>query len=285
MRTTSRKIVVGYDGSDLADLALRWAVDTAALRHDPVEVLVASSLPPSVAAWTPVDGSYAEGMRQIADQAEKRLAELGSDATVHLRDDDVISMLVAAGVDAGMLVVGASGHNLLSAGLIGSVSRHLATYAPCPVVVVRPHAAAELADRPSRIVVGVESGPSSLPALRFALERADLLGVPVTALHAIAVDGLHAGGVGLPMRLDVDLTTAERGLAELLAGVEADFPGVEVTREVVPMRPERALVDAAESASLLVVGARGRNPFARLLLGSVSQQVLHHAHCPVAVVR
>ena len=137
----------------------------------------------------------------------------------------------------------------------------------------------------ARVVVGVEAGPSSTAALRFAFERAEHLGVPLTALHAFVAEGLHAGGVGLPQRLDVDLETAERELAELLAGFETEFPEVEVTREVVPMRAERALVDAAENASLVVVGARGRNPFARLLLGSVSQRVLHHAHCPVAVVR
>ena len=114
-----------------------------------------------------------------------------------------------------VVVVGASGHNLLSAGLIGSVSRHLATYAPCPVVVVRPSAAAGMSDVGSRIVVGVESGPSSVPALRFALERADRLGLPVTAMHAFAVEGLHAGGVGRPFRLEVDVGTAERELAEV----------------------------------------------------------------------
>ncbi len=286
MRSTTRKIVVGFDGSELADLGLRWAVETAALNHDPVEVLVASALSSSLAAWTPGDNTYLEAMRHVVEQAEKRLAELGAvDATVHLRNDDAVSMLVAAGVDAAMIVVGAAGHGLVSAGLIGSVSRHLATYAPCPVVVVRPNAGLTVAHSQARIVVGVESGPSSTAALRFAFERAALLGVPVTAMHAFPAEGLYAGGVGLPQRLDVDLGSAERELAEVLAGFETEFPDVTVSREVVPMRPERALVDAAESASLVVVGARGRNPFARLLLGSVSQQVLHHAHCPVAVVR
>ena len=278
--------MVGYDGSDLADRALRWAVDTAALNHDPVEVLVASALPASLAAWTPAPNSYLDAMHEVTDQAEKRLAELGcTDGTVHLRDDDAVSMLTAAGVDAGVLVVGASGHSAIAAGFLGSVSRHLATYAPCPVVVVRPAAGVQVSHADSRVVVGVEAGPSSTAALRFAFERADLLGVPLTALHAFVAEGLHAGGVGLPQRLEVDVETAERELAEALAGLEAEFPGVEVTREVVPMRAERALVDAAETAGLVVVGARGRNPFARLLLGSVSQHVLHHAHCPVAVVR
>ncbi len=282
MRTTSRKIVVGFDGSDLADLALRWAVDTAALRQDPVEVLVAAALPSTLAAWTPVDSSYVDGMAEVVNAAEKRLGELGYDnAEVTMRELDAVSMLTDAGEDAAMVVVGASGHGRLSGGLMGSVSRHLATYASCPVVVVRPSGAVGS----SRIVVGVEAGGSSLPALRFALERADLTGAPVTALHAFEAELPHGGELALPSRLRVDTGGAERVLSEALAGVEEDFPTVQVRRETAPLRPERVLTDASDSAGLIVVGARGRNPFARLLLGSVGQHVLQHAHCPVAIVR
>jgi nucleotide-binding universal stress UspA family protein len=282
MRSTSRKIVVGFDGSDLADLALQWAVDTAALRHDPVEVLVAAALPSSLAAWTPGDNSYRDAMKQVAEQAEKRLADLGHHAVpVHLVDGDAVPELVHAGEDAELLVVGATGHSRLAAGLMGSVSRHLATYAPGSVAVVRPQASPDA----RRIVVGVETGPSSVPALRFALERASLMGAPLTVVHAFDADLPHGGELALPSRMRVDTADAERTVAEALSGVEEDFPDVEVTRETVPLRPDRVLVDASESASLVVVGARGRNAFARLLLGSVSQHVLQHAHCPVAVIR
>ncbi len=281
MRSTAPKIVVGFDGSDLADLALRWAVDTAGLSRAWVEVVVAASLPSSVAAWAPVDSSYLDGMKSVAEQAEKRLAELGwTDSCVDLHEGDALSVLVEAGKDASMLVVGSAGHSLLGSGVVGSVSRHLATYAACPVVVVRPTAGAT-----DRILVGIEEGPSSQPALRFALERASLTGVPVTALHAFHARGPHRGELGLPSHLEVDDSTAERVLAEALAGSGEDYPDVRVRHELVPMRPELALVGASAEAGLVVVGARGRNPFARLLLGSVGQHVLHHAQCPVAIVR
>ena len=201
MRTTSRKIVVGYDGSDLADLALRWAVDTAALRHDPVEVLVASALSTTMGAWAPTDHAYVDAMREVADQAEKRVLDLGHpEFRVRFVHGDAVQELVAAGEHASMLVVGATGHSRLAAGVLGSVSRHLATYAPCPVVVVRPSAS----DNP-RVVVGVEEGASSVPALKFAMERAEATGAPVTAVHAFQGLLPYAGEIALPRPAEEEL--------------------------------------------------------------------------------
>lgn len=65
----------------------------------------------------------------------------------------------------------------------------------------------------------------------------------------------------------------------------ADHPDVELNTRLMSGQPARCLLLAAESAELLVVGSRGRGGFSGLLLGSVSQGVLHHAHCPVAIVR
>ncbi|HUP33419.1 MAG TPA: universal stress protein, partial [Gaiellaceae bacterium] len=71
----------------------------------------------------------------------------------------------------------------------------------------------------------------------------------------------------------------------LAAVVGGRDPGIEVERRVVPEPPVEALLDAAAGADLLVVGSRGRGGFTGLLLGSVGQQVAHHAPCPVVIVR
>ena len=74
-------------------------------------------------------------------------------------------------------------------------------------------------------------------------------------------------------------------LAERLAGLRTSHPDLVVRKLVVRDRPARSLVDESRRAQLVVVGSRGRGGLRGLLLGSVSQQLLHHAHCPVAVVR
>lgn len=80
-------------------------------------------------------------------------------------------------------------------------------------------------------------------------------------------------------------TGEERLLAEALAGRMERGPGIAVEHRLVRGGAREALIEASRGAGLLIVGARGRGGFAGLLLGSVSQALLHHAHCPVAVVR
>jgi nucleotide-binding universal stress UspA family protein len=63
------------------------------------------------------------------------------------------------------------------------------------------------------------------------------------------------------------------------------YPDLQVRRVVAPDRPSRMLLDHAEDAQLLVVGSRGRGAFRGMLLGSTSRALLHHATCPLAVVR
>lgn len=92
----------------------------------------------------------------------------------------------------------------------------------------------------------------------------------------------------LDLRPKLDAETHSPALAALdlaLAEFTGTHPGVVVSRDVRPVHPQRLLADASEHAALLVVGSRGRSVLVAMLLGSVSQSMLQHASCPVAVAR
>jgi nucleotide-binding universal stress UspA family protein len=76
---------------------------------------------------------------------------------------------------------------------------------------------------------------------------------------------------------------AERTLAEALGDVEARNPDVKIERRIDHGPAAGVLLAAADGAAALVVGARGMGGFTGLIVGSVSQQVMRHAHCPVLV--
>jgi nucleotide-binding universal stress UspA family protein len=134
-----------------------------------------------------------------------------------------------------------------------------------------------------KVVVGVDGSPGSAVALAWAAEEADIRGWRLEAvLTWDMLDQHHVDGV---RRFDPDydersaLAALQHHLGEVL-GERA----VTVERRVVLDRPAQGLLDAGRGAALLVVGARGLGGFKGLLLGSVSQHVLHHATGPVAVV-
>lgn len=139
-------------------------------------------------------------------------------------------------------------------------------------------------NRMAAIVVGVDGSEESKAALRWAVAEARLRDASVRAVYAWSLPHV-AGGVGPLIEPDIEMLQrdGERLLDAAIAEVDAE--GVDVERASVEGSPASALVEAAEGADLLVVGSRGHGGFVGLLLGSVSQQVAHHAPCPVVIVR
>ncbi len=146
-------------------------------------------------------------------------------------------------------------------------------------------------DRPSdrAVVVGVDGSDAGRRALRWAFEEARLRGLRLRAIGVVQLHLVALSVPGYPYADETyinDLVAATRDeVAKEVALVGADFPGVEAEVEAVLGTPAETLVEASEAAELLVVGSRGRGGFSGLLLGSVSQQVVSHAHVPVLVVR
>jgi nucleotide-binding universal stress UspA family protein len=135
-----------------------------------------------------------------------------------------------------------------------------------------------------RIVVGVDGSASSMAALRWAIRQAKLTGSSVDAViawHVPAGYGIAPVGDGA-----VDFEgDAKQVLADALNQVTGTESGGLVRPSVVEGRTAEVLVRAARGADLLVVGSRGHGEFTSALLGSVSHFCVHHASCPVLVIR
>lgn len=157
-----------------------------------------------------------------------------------------------------------------------------------------------------RILVGVDGSEPSEHALRWAFDEARVVeGAIVTVVHAYrpadarsysAYSDAFLDPTSLQRRSDEDRVrrdedevhvrqAAEQVLERLIGAVKTEQDRGEVKRITVPKSPAKTLIDMSRDADLLVVGSRGRGGFAGLLLGSVSQQCVRHARCPVLVVR
>ncbi|WAL68978.1 universal stress protein [Amycolatopsis cynarae] len=261
-------VLVGVDGSPSSLDAVRWAAAEAARRGAALTLLYACAVP-SPEPYTPVKlpRSYGDA---LLDQGRERLEEAKKAAEhtaavpvrTDLRTGQPVAELVRASETADLAVLGSRGLGGITGLLLGSVAVGLATHGHCPVVVVR---GAVPEDGP--IVAGVDGSPLSDAVLGFAFATAAARGVRLIAVQALAS------------------ADDEEDLTPRLQPWKAKYPRVEVSQRLVEDRPVRALLHAAEGAQLIVVGSRGRGGFAGTGLGSTSHGVLHHAECPVAVLR
>ena len=273
-RTHTRRILVAYDGSADAELALRWAAEEARATGRGLHVVAVDD-----AITSPWGAEVAHRGEDVLAGVKEQLDDL--DVELETRVGHVTGELLRASVSDDLLVVGSRGHGRAEDLLIGSVSQHLARHAPCPVVVVRPTHSTDA----RRIVVGVDGSATSSAALEQACQRAERTGETVVALHAWRTHAPSTDVWNSEPREQKGLAHRQVLLAESVAGMRIDHPDVVIEQEAVPVAPVPCLVDASRSASLLVVGSHGLGFFGGLLLGSVSQAVLQRAECPVAVVR
>ena len=137
----------------------------------------------------------------------------------------------------------------------------------------------------TKIVVGVDGSGGSVTALQWALDEAALRGATVVLVHAWQYPYVgEVASMAFPVGESELYDAATATIDHALASVSPLPAGVSVERHVVRGGAAPALLELAQDADLLVVGSRGHGGFAGLLLGSVSQQCIHHAPCPVVVV-
>lgn len=283
--TAETGVVVGADGSDNSVAALRWAADTAAAYELPLTVLHAR--PDAMAKPTLV----AEPEGVLADAvAVARAQQPDVEIRALQMPDSPVQSLLAAGETADVLVIGSRGVEGFRGLLLGSTTMHVAPYAQCPVVVV--HSGLEggvpfedtegHAGNPGQVVLGYDGSPASNRAAAFAFRHAAATGTGVVAVSVEA-------GRGEPETEEIDPENATPGsdtsaFHSPVIVTAAAFPDVPVSFVAGTGRPAEVLLAEAAGADLLVVGNRGSGGFAGLIVGSVTQKVLAHADCPVAVL-
>ncbi len=141
---TQHRIVVGVDGSDSSQEALRWAVGQAKATGATVDACTAWEYPQFYGSmgWSFPDGTdveLASAARQVLDGAVARATRPGEHDAVHtsVAYGTPAQVLLNAAKGARLLVVGNRGHGGFTGALLGSVSQHCVQHAPCPVVIVR----------------------------------------------------------------------------------------------------------------------------------------------------
>jgi nucleotide-binding universal stress UspA family protein len=284
------RIVVGIDGSPTSQQALLWAATEARRRDSGLDVLHGWLPPvelyPSNLYLDPT--AFHDKAKAILDKAvESVAAGEGSPLDVRplLLEGAAAVSLVDAASHAELLVVGSRGRGGFTGLLLGSVSRECAHRARCPVVVVP---ASWAGDETGRIVVGVDGSEPAYTALHWAIAEAAMRHCRLDVVNAYSLPPpvLRAG----PLAED-DQEVFEKSSRALLDEMVAPALGAAdlqpASVEMIPAcdQPAAGLLAVAHGADLLVVGSRGRGDFRGLLLGSVSQQCVLHAACPVAIFR
>jgi nucleotide-binding universal stress UspA family protein len=274
------RLLVGFDGSDGG----RDALELARTIGVPTR---ASALVVAVIPYTPLPTAYteldSEGMAEtepVLNEARERLAELevegrgfggGSPAGV------MTELAEAEQID--MVVVGSPHRGVLGRALIGSVAENLLHGAPCAVVVA-PRGYADERHAPMRqIAVAYDGTPEAKAALRRAEEIAALTDATIQIFTVVAPPMPMPGGVGYTPMNPPD---PDRILTEAINSVDG---GLAARGRRLDGSPAVTLAKACEDdVDLLVAGSRAYGPVMRVLLGSVSTQLVRMAPCPVLVV-
>ncbi|NEE00663.1 universal stress protein [Phytoactinopolyspora halotolerans] len=290
------QIVVGIDGSQDSENALRWAVNEARRYGDTLVILHAVHTPvvavpfSSTVMLPPTAELEAYGndlLKAAVTQIEDVLPR--PDIRTELVVQPPVLALLAAAEKSRMIVVGHRGLGSLGAAFLGSVSMRLAARSACPTVVVR---ADHDVDGSGPVLVGVDGSEHSDAAVRFALSEAQRRSTAVRLLHAYRArpGSSPMEDVDTPADMPAGRRAPDREAAEhhvdaiLRRHLDAIPEGLRVTADVTPLDPAEALIADSSGAALTVVGSRGRGALRGLLLGSVSQRVLHAAHSPTVVV-
>lgn len=283
-------VLVGVDGSDQSVSAARWAQREAALRGEPLTLVTAYSIPAywgynADAGGAVLDDSrLREGVQVLLDEVAAKLDPEGVRPELRVEVGDAAGVLVDLSGSASLLVSGSRGRGGFIGRMLGSVASALPGHAHCPVAIIPAGVEASRAGDGTAVAVGVDGSEQGRAAALVAAEEARLRRAPLKLVCAVPPVGANAAWLAVSM----DEAARERELRERLdagaAWIASEFPGLEVTTELVDGTPVDVMREQTATARLTVVGTRGLGGFAGALVGSTSRGVTDHARGPVMVV-
>jgi nucleotide-binding universal stress UspA family protein len=238
-----------------------------------------------VSVWEPdaVDDASAELVGDVQKYLDESPGTLDHEAELMVGRPARTLTETAAG--SRMLVVGRRGLGTFRRLLIGSTSEAVVAHATVPVVIVPERW--KPADHAGPVLVAVDEADDNAALMEFAIALAAERNLPVRILHVwdlpaiYSWDAMNTAGVGAEWA-----ENTRRRFENLAAAWRQKYPDLTIESDVRRGHPVDGVVYAAEQtdAQLLVVGSHHHRRLASLLLGSVTRGVLHHAHCPLAVV-
>ncbi len=255
------RVLVGFDGSQTAALAVEWAIREVAARGSSLRV-GSSELPTCFdrvqRRWRCTSGRLSRLLHELHDEHPSLVVDLTT------TQGDPRQALIEEAGNSDLLVLPASNGQSAEAVLLGSLARTAVRRSPCPVVVVRGTANGPV----RRIVVGVDGSSAAGAAIDWVCDESNL----------------HRAGILVIHSREGDISRAEAGCVLDLAVNECrQRTGACVTGVLTEGSPISALVDASRTADIVAIGSRGRSGFKTTVFGSVALSVAGSARCPVAV--
>ncbi|AIA00773.1 universal stress protein [Streptomyces noursei] len=281
-------ITVGVDGTPQALAAARWAALEARLRQARLRLLTAwqplTGKPPG-APWAPEVPHWPDRIVEEA-RAAVESTQPGLPVDVSLVREPPLEALVEAAEQADLLALGSRGLGPVARFALGGTGLDLVSRVAVPVVLVRSWQDSPQMEDANGIAVGVSLRAPCEGLLAFAFETAARRAVPLRAVHGrnpppFAYDLGGAVGRGAVERAEL---LAREELSEALRPWREKFRDVRVEEQVVMESPAPALLHGAAGAQLLVVGRRHLGHVVPRI-GHVVHAAVHHAPCPVAIVR
>lgn len=286
VKDTTLPVVVGVDGSEHSDRAVRYAVTEARRRGVGITLVHAVYETAPMAAMLPLYSveAFTEVGRRMVEDGERIIHDLdpGIEVQTSIRPGSRVGVLVDSAEHASLVVLGHRTRSLAGRVLTSSTTTGVAARAHCPVVSV-PDTWAEGGEL-GRVVVGVDESDASHDALAAAFHEAIRRKAKLVVLHAWRLPTAYDDISYSESAVEDWLATAREEMTKTLEPFREVHPDVEVEVDLRHEFVGPALVDAAGSADLMVVGRRGHGAPVGIYLGSLARMLIREGKCPVEVV-